>query len=386
MSYIKELTNVPELDFLGGVTLEDIREDILKDYSAQYERITGTLPNLRESNPYRMQINSFSLKLYQTLLLIDHIGKQNFLRYATGASLDNLAVLKQLTREPATPAKTMLKFSMEDARSEAVGIPGGTRACTESEVVFCTDEYAEIPAGSTQITVSASAEEPGTASNGFAAGAVSEMMDLVPYISSVTNTAETKGGKDIQSDEDLTLDIFNAPKGTSMGGPEDAYEAKALKMRADIYEVKPVSPMPCYVDIYFTLEDGKLPEAEDLQQMEKYFSPKSMRPQGDRVSAKVPEEVGYSISLTYYIAEENASAEQEIKDKVAAAISTYKVWQRRIGRDINPSELIGLIRDAGAKRVELAAPIFAKIYADAENGVQIGKLTTETVTYGGLEE
>lgn len=385
MSYIKELENVPDLDFIGDATLESLREDMLAAYAENYEQSTGITPELKESNPFRMLINSFALELYQEIKLIDHIGKQNFLKYATGESLDNLGAFKKISREDAAPAKTTLRFIMQDVRSEAVGIPGGTRVCTETEVVFATDEYAEIPAGEKSLEVTASAEEAGVIGNGYAAGTVTEIMDDIPYIESVTNISETTGGKDIQSDDDFTLDIYNAPKGTSMGGPEDAYEAKAYKMRTDVYDVKPVSPQPSYVDIYFTLDSGKLPTSADLSAMETYFNPKDMRPQGDRVSAKAPEEIETTIDFTYYIAQSDASAEQEIKEKVERAVTSYKTWQRRIGRDVNPSELIRLVMGAGAKRVELISPIYIKINSDAENGVQISKITSETINYGGLE-
>lgn len=386
MSDIKELENVPEIDFIGETTLESLREDILAFYAKYYEEETGVTPELKESNPFRMIINAFALQLYQTIKLIDYAGKQNFLKYASGSTLDNLGAFKKITREDASPAKTTLQFNMQDVRSEPVGIPGGTRVCTETEVVFATDEYAEIPAGEKSVEVTASAEETGVVGNGYAAGTVSEIMDDIPYVESVTNTSETTGGKDIQSDDDFTLDIYNAPKGTSMGGPEDAYEAMAYKMRPDVYDVKPVSPQPCYVDIYFTLDGGVLPSSADLTEMEEYFSPKNMRPQGDRVSAKAPEEIGTTISLTYYISQADASAEEEIKGKVADAVKEYKVWQRRIGRDVNPSELIRLIMAAGAKRVALTTPAYTKINADVENGVQICKITSETVSYGGLEK
>lgn len=385
MSYIEELANVPDFDLIENTTLESLREQMLSAYSEKYEEATGTVPTLREGNPFRMVIDAFALQTYQILEMINYAAKQNFLKYAEGESLDHLAAFKGLERETAAPAHTTLQFSMDDARSDTVGIPGGTRVCTESEVVYVTDEYVEIEPGQTSVIVSASAEEAGTDGNGYAAGTVTEMMDLVPYISAVTNTEETTGGKDVQSDEDFTRDILAAPKGTSMGGPEDAYEALAYKMRPDVYDVKSISPTPCYVDVYFTLDDGAIPTAADLQAMETYFDPKSMRPMGDRVSAKAPTEVEYSISFTYYIAESDASAEQEIKRRVVDAVEGYKTWQRKIGRDVNPSELIRLVMQAGARRVALTAPEYTLITGDAENGVKISKLKTESIIYGGME-
>ena len=110
-----------------------------------------------------------------------------------------------------------------------------------------------------------------------------------------------------------------------------------------------------------------------------------MRPFVDRVSGKAPVEVTYDITFTYYISADDASAEADIKERVASAVTSYKVWQRRIGRDVNPSELIRLVMAAGAKRVELTAPTYAKVTSDEINGVKVAALGSETVTYGGLE-
>ena len=70
-----------------------------------------------------------------------------------------------------------------------------------------------------------------------------------------------------------------------------------------------------------------------------------------------------------------------IQEKVTAAVQSYQSWQRHLGRDINPTELIAKIREAGAKRVKLTAP------ADIVVGkTQLPKCTGQTVTYGGLED
>ena len=384
MSYIKELANVPDVDFLGDMSLETVTNELLTGYAEYYEQATGIAPDLKPTNRDRIILQSAALLLYQIIELIDREGKSNLLKYATGAALDNIAVIKRLLREPAQPAKTILKFSLAEARSEDVTVPAGIRVCTESEIVFFTTEAVTIAAGSIDVTAPAEAEISGLSGNGYPAGTVTELMDLVPYIDSVANTVITSGGKDMQSDEDFTLDIYNAPRGTSIGGPEDAYEALAYKFDPAVSDVKPVSPEPCCVDVYF-LMDGKLPTSGEIIAMGEYFSPKDMRPLGDRVSGKAPVEVTYDITFTYYISADDASAEADIKERVASAVTSYKVWQRRIGRDVNPSELIRLVMAAGAKRVELTAPTYAKVTSDEINGVKVAALGSETVTYGGLE-
>ena len=66
---------------------------------------------------------------------------------------------------------------------------------------------------------------------------------------------------------------------------------------------------------------------------------------------------------------------------IAAAVADFQKWQRKLGRDINPTELIARLREAGAKRVTLTAPVDTVIEA-----TELPKCSGATVTYGGLED
>lgn len=102
----------------------------------------------------------------------------------------------------------------------------------------------------------------------------------------------------------------------------------------------------------------------------------------------------YSINASYYIDSENAAMEMEIRSAVEKAAENYVVWQSsKIGRDIDPSELIRLMKNAGASRVSVSAPVFTDLkrgeYSEAEqtyDAVQIARLTAKTITYGGMSD
>ena len=73
--------------------------------------------------------------------------------------------------------------------------------------------------------------------------------------------------------------------------------------------------------------------------------------------------------------------ENDIKNKVQKAIQQYVLWQKQqIGRDINPSELIKQVMQAGAKRVEIVQPDFQEI-----SHTELAQCKNKTVIYGGLE-
>lgn len=71
-----------------------------------------------------------------------------------------------------------------------------------------------------------------------------------------------------------------------------------------------------------------------------------------------------------------------IQQAVSAAVDSYIAWQRKIGRDINPSKLLALVMGAGAKRAQITAPIFTAIPADSIAAID----GTASITYGGLED
>lgn len=75
------------------------------------------------------------------------------------------------------------------------------------------------------------------------------------------------------------------------------------------------------------------------------------------------------------------SSPDTIAADVAAAVKSFQKWQaEKMGRDVNPSQLIALLMQTGVKRVEVRSPVFTTV---ADNAVaQIG---TVSVVNGGAE-
>ena len=236
--------------------------------------------------------------------------------------------------------------------------------------------------GRAYVDVTATAEEPGLAGNGYAPGTIRLLVDPVAYIGSVENLTESSGGSDTEDDDSFTRRVYYAPQGYSVAGPLMAYESLALNFRGDIESAKAVSPAPCEMNVYIILTGGRLPTENDLQELQEYLSGDTVRPQAELVVCKAPTEVDYQIALSYWISETDAAQATAIQTAVKNAVAEFVTWQRSLGRDINPTELIRKVREAGAKRVDLTAPAFAVVSA-----TQIPRLEGEAaLTYGGLED
>ena len=375
--------NLPEISFIDNKTIDQVRQEMVADYESYISEATGQTVTLERSSVHRMELYAAAAQIYQAMQYIDRQGKQNILKYSYSDFLDNLAIFKGVTRNPATAATTTLRFTLSAERDTATGIPQGTRISTAGSIYFATDVYAEIPAGSTAVDVPATCTVAGTDGNGFAAGELATIVDPIPYVASVTNTTATEGGAEIESDDDLAERVFLAPGAYSTAGPEDGYLYHAKAYSAAIGDVVATSNQAAgTVDIVFIMADGSTPGEEMIEGLEGYLQGKTIRPMTDLVRVAAPQEVTYTINLTYYINRSDSAKAVTIQAAVAKAVADYQTWQRAIGRDINPSQLVRMVMDAGAKRVTVTAPTYTAVDATKVSALQ----GDAVISYGGLED
>ena len=380
MNAIKSL---PDISFIDNKDIDQVRQEMVADYESFISEATGQTVTLERSSVHRMELYAAAAQIYQAMQYIDRQGKQSILKYSYSDFLDNLAIFKGVTRNPATLATTTLRFTLSAERDTATGIPQGTRVSTAGAIYFATDVYAEIPAGSTTVDVPATCTVAGTDGNGFAAGELATIVDPIPYVASVTNTTATEGGAEIESDDDLAERVFLAPGAYSTAGPEDGYLYHAKAYSAAIGDVVATSNQAAgTVDIVFIMADGSTPGEEMIEGLEGYLQGKTIRPMTDLVRVAAPQEVTYTINLTYYINRSDSAKAVTIQAAVAQAVADYQTWQRAIGRDINPSQLVHMVMDAGAKRVTVTAPTYTAVDATKVSALQ----GDAVISYGGLED
>ena len=100
------------------------------------------------------------------------------------------------------------------------------------------------------------------------------------------------------------------------------------------------------------------------------------------MQVRKPEIEEYKIDVTYYINASESAAAAAIQKQTDNAIEEYKIWQAsKVGRDINPDELIARMNGAGVKRAIVRAPVFRVIGETAK-----AQCTGVNIIYGGLED
>ena len=188
--------------------------------------------------------------LYNTM---NDVGKQTLLRYARGEVLDAIGARLGVERLAGNKATTIMRFSVTTPRATNIIIPKWTKVTPDGENYFATDKIAVLQAGTYSVDVPTSAVGIGAKFNGYAEDTITTLVDLIPYIESVTNKLETTGGDDgepytTEGDDRFRERIRLAPAKRSTAGPELAYVYWAMTADSSIVDVKAVSEIQHFAE------------------------------------------------------------------------------------------------------------------------------------------
>ena len=205
--------------------------------------------------------------------------------------------------------------------------------------------------------------------------------DYLDHIGALLGVSRLDG----EDDESLRGRIHIAPESFSTAGPSKAYEFHAKKAHADIADVKILTPPdtePGHVDIFPLMKNGELPTSEILDAVFMACSDDTVRPDTDYVEVKSPVVVNYNLSLTYWIDAHDTAMSANIQEAVNGAVSDWVLWQKSsLGRDINPSNLVHRVIQAGAKRCAVTSPAFTPL-----KNSQVAYCSSQSVIFAGLED
>lgn len=370
-----KIREYPDIHFVDTDT-----ETLVNALIQSYEAFTGR--TLYPADPARLFILWVADIIIQERVNIDFSARQNVPRYAEGEYLDSLAELfKDTYRLEPEKATTTLRFTLSVPLEVSTTIPAGTRATVDGEIVFQTTKDLTILAGGTFGDVEAECLTAGEIGNGFIPGQINQLIDIFPYFGSVENVSESDGGADEESDAAFYERLRESVETFSTAGPLGAYEYYAKSASALIVDVKATSPEPGEVDVRVLLSGGQLPGEEILKEVLEILNADKVRPLTDHVRVAAPETVPYNIDFTYWTQEGGAVSDETVAENIAAAVQTFKDWQgAKMGRDVNPSYLISLLMQAGAKRVKVRSPVDTVV---PDNAVAL--IGETSVTNGGAE-
>ncbi len=222
--------------------LAEIRQDLYDRLAVKQEEyaISGWLPTRLNLNKgvVRGLLELWGWGLYQLYQFLLLVLNQAFPDTATGAWLDLHCSAVGVTRKGQTKASGAVVF-VRDAAAGNVPIPAGRIVKTLPDGAgrvyrFVTTADAVLPAGATEVTVPAEAEDYGQGAN-VTAGQISEVATTIDGIDGVENRADwlTSEGADAEGDESLRGRYTLAWKQLN-GCTKHAYEAWALEVAGTV--------------------------------------------------------------------------------------------------------------------------------------------------------
>ena len=368
--------------------IEVSADEIISKLTAKYEEVMSR--TVHPSSPEKLFLSWVAAAIVQIYQNINFAANQNLPSRATGTNLDALAQLFQMkTRPEPTPAYATMKFTISESQGTTIIVPAGTRVTTtEGDPIFETIEDATIAIGSTSTTVQAVCQTSGTVGNGYAAGQINECVDLFTYYESCENTATSDGGSDAPDDDEFFELLKSSENAFSCAGPRGAYKYWAKSVSTEIADVVVNSPDPGEVYIYALMNDGTKAGSTIKSLISAACNDDNVRPLTDTVVVDDPDEVTYTVNITFYYSTNSEMSAADIEAAVTAAVDEYVAWQSgKLGRDINPSKLIQMVVNAGAKRVVVTSPAFTSLDdGSGSDAPELAKCTSVTITNGGAED
>ena len=373
-------------------------EEIDADVAAIYTAVTG---KTRPTGPDLLFCQILSNIAQYNAANVNFAGNQNLPSRASGDDLDALGQMYyEQTRPEATYAGATIQFTLSEAQAEAVLIPAGTRVSdADQTIVFTTDDDLQIDAGETEGTVHATCQTIGVDGNGYQTGEICKCVDVFPYYDTCENVDETGGGSDVPDDDEYYELMRQSQDAYSSCGSEGAYIYFAKSANNDISDVIVNSPYPGEVYIYCLMDDGTIAGEEVKAAVEAQCDAKEHRPLTDKVTVSDPDEVTYTVELTYYIPRTATASGAAVQTAVTNAVADYVAWQcGKLGLDIVPDELIARVKEAGAKRCVITSPVYTVLRDGSipaeydpdtdfnETIPQIAKCTNIVLTNGGYED
>lgn len=335
--------------------LEQIKSEMIADYEAR----TGK--TLQPAQPEMLLINAFAFRESLVRQGIQDTAVQNLVDFSSAPILDYLGALVGVTRLAPSKATVLVQFNIVVGHG-GVTIPEGTRVSTiDGTVIFATTEDVLVPVGINSVIVECENNTEGASGNGYVVGTITNILDPLAFVTSVSNTSISGGGAEMETDEKLRERIKLAPSTFSTAGPRGAYEYYALSANPSIVDVAVLGPNdtpptpPGEVHVFPLMFDGSVTPQTVIDEVEDILDDEKIRPLCDLVVVASPTRIDYTIQvdLTIYT-DANAS---DVQQRVTDSLNEFVQEKRKsLGQDIMVARIISKSMLDGVYDVDVVSP------------------------------
>lgn len=305
-------------------TYADIVEDELAAARGQF----GVTVDLTVTSPLYQFLCTVAEQKAALWDLMEDIYYSGFVNYATGTSLDELALVIGITRLPAIHATGTVTFSAYGAVTNPLLIPAGVVVeNADGSVQFETTGAATIAIGQVTADAPIRAIIGGIAGN-LSAGMINALVSTRNGIKSVANTNASTGGVNVESDAALRARIVTytpSPKATVLA-IENAIRAVTGVVTVFVIENTGTHTAECYV---VGGADGAIEAAIE-----------ATRPCGIVVTLVRPDEVPIAVTVT--VLKDALYTAEVVEANIETALATYFEGMT-ISGDIDYSVLIRVL-------------------------------------------
>lgn len=377
MSYNK-LMLLDDVDFTD-TDAKKIERQIIDNY----QRIAKTV--LYPGDPIRLFLTTLAYRISHERSIYNIAARQTLLRYATGLHLDHIGAMLATYRRPESFSGCIVEFSINQPLEFDVVVPAGTRVTSDGTAIFETLAEIKIPVSELSASVNVQCLLAGKLFNNIEIGQIDKFIDPIAYITSIKNITKTAGGADVERDDAYRERISLAPEKFSVAGPKLAYRYHALSAHQNIIDVAVERPNPGIVRVSVLLTEGKIPavDSTEIALVKKILNDDEIRPLTDTVDVEPAVAVNQNYSITWYLSDTNLSQQSIIAKNIERAVKEYEFWQStKLGRDINPDELIHRCKSVGAKRIKINGMRYRVL---ADNEVCSFMENQNRINFGGTE-
>ncbi|MGD0178767.1 MAG: baseplate J/gp47 family protein [Terriglobales bacterium] len=379
--------NLPAVSFASS-DVNSLINQIVTGWQTGWQNRTGETVVLSPADRRYNFLASCAAFFVSAYEQVDIGCKQNTMPFALGGFCDVIGSFfgENGDRIGGTGATTTLLFTLPTPLSQPVTIPAGTQVSNASGangLIFATTAAVTIAAGQVSASVVAECTTESTLGNGIAVNMLTTLIDWTAnFVVSVSNVSVTENGAAPETDQAYMQRLFGVTDSFSPAGPKGRYKFFAERADPTISQVTVMGPedglQPGNVLVTCISAEGSNPSSQALTNVSSALNILNIRDLCALVTVAPPSGVNFTVSVDYYIPTAQANNAAAIQSNVANAVTEFVeniTWN--LNTNIDPTDLITRMDEAGAVRITVVQPTFQEVGLN-----QIGRLTgTPAITY-----
>ena len=363
------------------------RQEIVDDMQEKARNLFGSNINVAHNSPLGIIIQLVSYPMSLLWQGLEKVYNAYYIDTAEGQDLDNLAKNIGITRIESAKARGEVLFKGDPDRT----ISEGFLVETPQEIQFETTETAQLD-NNGEATVEVLAVEPGSETN-VDADKITEIVNPLTGVDSVTNPDPTTGGRDRETDAEFReryLDSLDRAGGSTVASIRAAIIQDTEAIAALVLENTSMEED----------EDGLPPKSfeaivlggtdEEISKAIYDYKPGGIEPSGEE-NHDIEDELGYKHTIGFTRAEQvdiyvditvvaDSDVTEEIKEEIIRYIGGEDEEEEYIGLSMDKNVILSRINSRVMENIEDTTDIIS-----TEIGTTPDDLQTDNIDIGVRE-